>query len=122
MTNKLSETKPFRSPLFPGMRIRIRSNGDIIHHGRNKTLAYVDMGRKIVVGKDDYRGAKAEALTKFVESDFLPIIASLRKQERERDQAIKQAAMDKVKRDQEIRQRTVAGLVTALEQQQIGVN
>jgi len=86
-TIRTGETKPFRSPHFPKMRIIVQASGWILHSKTRERLARVSENGVVFV-----QGKKARIpdvkLTFFAETDFVPVIKKLRA---EQEQALNDA-------------------------------
>lgn len=67
------QTHPFRSPLFPGTRIIVDVDGRVFGARRRELLGTARDG----VFRDA-KGKVDERLSRFVYSDFAPVIAKLR--------------------------------------------
>lgn len=98
------ETKPFRTPLFPGCRVRVQIGGEIVNHTTGKVVAKISMnpGNRRVTsfegGDPKTREARNEYLSRFYSSDFMPIIAKLRQQRDGVKEAARKAKAESVTR------------------------
>lgn len=96
------ETKPFRSPLFSGHRIRVRITGEVVNHTTGKVIALVSgnpKDRRVISFEHHEPNKKAERtefLTKFIFTDFAPLIDQLRKR-RDAQKAIERASKQAAK-------------------------